>query len=57
MSRKSKINRERFYKYVVPVIELLEKMDIFYWLDFGTLLGAVRIRSIIDWDRDFDISI
>ena len=57
MSRKSKINRERFYKYVVPVIELLEKMDIFYWLDFGTLLGAVRIRSIIDCDFDFDISI
>ena len=57
MSKKSKINRKRFYKYVVPVIELLEKMDIFYWLDFGTLLGAVRNRSIIEWDHDFDICI
>jgi hypothetical protein len=37
--------------------KLLEANEIKYWLDWGTLLGAVRNGRIIPWDFDIDLGI
>jgi len=36
---------------------ILDENNINYWLDEGTLLGAVREKKIIEWDHDIDFSV
>jgi len=43
----------RFFK---KVKEILEENNIDYWLSFGALLGYVRDKRFIPWDRDIDIA-
>ncbi len=39
------------------VKEVLDKYKVNYWLDMGTLLGAIRDGKIIEWDSDIDLSV
>lgn len=35
--------------------DLLSRYEILHWLDYGTLLGAVREGELIPWDGDADL--
>jgi len=39
------------------VTNILQELNIKYWLDYGTLLGSYRNKKIINHDPDLDISI
>ena len=50
-------NGEIALKMLKDVTTLLEKHDIEYWLEGGTLLGVVRENRLLPWDNDMDISV
>ena len=48
--------RKESIKMLIDITDSLDNHKIKYWLDFGTLLGAVRDGKVIPWDGDFDLS-
>ncbi|KAF8789217.1 ribitol 5-phosphate transferase FKRP-like [Argiope bruennichi] len=48
---------ENLRKTARYVFGILEKCGVRYWLEGGSLLGAVRTGDIIPWDYDVDIGI
>lgn len=39
------------------IIQILNNEGVTWWADHGTLLGLVRERRLIPWDKDIDLSI
>ena len=50
-------NRKNAIRVLGIVAEVLDEYKIAYYLDFGTLIGAVRDKGLIPWDDDIDISL
>ena len=50
-------HRAMLYKLVYEVTKLFDKHNIPYFMDGGTLLGAVRHTDLIPWDDDIDLGI
>tara|TARA_Y100000310_G_scaffold305569_1_gene345833 strand:+ start:177 stop:1103 length:927 start_codon:yes stop_codon:yes gene_type:complete len=48
--------RKQGIKMLLEIKEIFDEYGLEYWLDYGTLLGAVRTGSVIPWDGEFDLS-
>ncbi len=53
----NKKNIEKTIQLLDIVVTTLNKHNIKYYLDFGTLIGAMRDNALIPWDDDIDISL
>ena len=54
-----RIEQDELKKIQIEILNVVstfcEKNDIRYWIDCGTLLGAIRHKGYIPWDDDIDI--
>lgn len=44
-------------KMLEDVKDILDKNNIEFWVDSGTLLGIVREKRLLPWDNDVDLSV
>jgi len=50
------MREERAVEALRKIKKILDKHNINYWLDEGTVLGAVREKKLIEWDHDIDLA-
>lgn len=51
------MNEDRAIRNLKEIKAVFDKFAVDYWLDLGTLLGAVRDRMILPWDNDVDVGV
>jgi len=49
--------RDELINLLKEIKEILDKHKVTFWLDYGTLLGAVRDNQLIPWDNDVELGI
>jgi phosphorylcholine metabolism protein LicD len=58
---KFKITKPQAVRDIYKLLYILDKIfhqnKLEYWIDGGTMLGAVRHKGIIPWDDDGDVEI
>jgi phosphorylcholine metabolism protein LicD len=52
-----KKKQEALLELLIKLTQLLDQNSIPYWLDYGTLLGAVRHQGFVPWDDDLDLGV
>jgi len=50
------MNKKQAFKNMKEVKEMFDNYNVKIWLNYGTLLGAVRDKGFIEWDDDVDMS-
>ncbi|HPV97919.1 MAG TPA: LicD family protein [Spirochaetota bacterium] len=51
------MNREKAREVLFAVADALDRRGITFFIDYGTLLGAIRERDFIEHDNDIDLGI
>ena len=53
----NKIREANLVNLLSDTKEILESLDIPYWLECGTLLGAIREKRFLSWEDDLDFGV
>lgn len=58
INKRTQINLAKNGKQVLALsVDILDSCNVNYWLDYGTLLGAIRNNDFIKGDGDIDLGI
>lgn len=49
--------KESAIEHFSLIVNLFKEIKIDYWIEYGTMLGAVREKGFIPWDSEFDVGI